>query len=54
VVELRSARQPGITLVRPDGYTAYSAHDRDVIAALAYVRSLLERQTNAERGSHAA
>ena len=45
IVELRSARQPGITLVRPDGYIAYSAHKNDSISSLTAVRSLLERQT---------
>lgn len=45
VVELRLARQHGISLVRPDGYIAYSAHSHDGIAAFTPVRSLLERQT---------
>ncbi len=49
IVEPRSARQPGITLVRPDGYIAYSAHNGDSLASLASVRSLLERQTRAAR-----
>ena len=46
IVELRLAAQPGVTLVRPDGYIAYSAHNHDSIAALGAVRSLVERQTN--------
>jgi 2-polyprenyl-6-methoxyphenol hydroxylase-like FAD-dependent oxidoreductase len=46
IVELRSARRQGVTLVRPDGYIAYSAHSRDGMAALKSVRSLLERQTH--------
>jgi 2-polyprenyl-6-methoxyphenol hydroxylase-like FAD-dependent oxidoreductase len=46
IVELRSAPRRGITLVRPDGYIAYSDHDRDPIAALKSIRSLLERQTS--------
>ena len=46
IVELRLAPGHEITLVRPDGYIAYSAHNRDGIAALKSVRSLLERQTN--------
>jgi hypothetical protein len=46
VVELRKAGQHGVTLVRPDGYVAYAAHDQDGIAALGSVRSLLERQTS--------
>jgi hypothetical protein len=45
IVELRLARHQGVTLVRPDGYIAYSGHNRDGIAALGSVRSLLERQT---------
>jgi FAD binding domain len=44
-VELRSALQRGITLIRPDGYEAYSSQDSDGISALAEVRSVLERQT---------
>jgi len=46
IVELRSARRQVVTLVRPDGYIAYSAHGHDGMAALKSVRSLLERQTN--------
>ena len=49
IVELRFARDQGVTLVRPDAYIAYSAHSRDGIAALASVRSLLERQTNSAK-----
>lgn len=49
VLELRPARRDGITLVRPDGYVAYSAHDGDGVAALESVRSLLARQTNSDR-----
>jgi 2-polyprenyl-6-methoxyphenol hydroxylase-like FAD-dependent oxidoreductase len=45
IVELRLSRHPGIKLVRPDGYIAYAAHHADSGAALASVRSLLERQT---------
>ena len=57
VVELRVSRQHdgislvrqhGITMVRPDGYVAYSAHNHDGIAALTAMRSLLERQTRAD------
>jgi hypothetical protein len=44
-VEFRSSRNAGVTLVRPDGYIAYSAQRRDLFPALASVRSLLERQT---------
>jgi 2-polyprenyl-6-methoxyphenol hydroxylase-like FAD-dependent oxidoreductase len=46
IVELRLGPCQDITLVRPDGYIAYSAHNHDGIAALKSVRSLLERQTN--------
>ncbi len=45
IVELRFAQRQGLTLVRPDGYIAYAAHDGGVSAALESVRSLLERQT---------
>jgi 2-polyprenyl-6-methoxyphenol hydroxylase-like FAD-dependent oxidoreductase len=46
IVELRLGPRHDITLVRPDGYIAYSARNHDGIAALESVRSLLERQTN--------
>ena len=46
IVELRWGPRHDITLVRPDGYIAYSAESREGIAALTHVRSLLERQTN--------
>jgi 2-polyprenyl-6-methoxyphenol hydroxylase-like FAD-dependent oxidoreductase len=49
IVELRFARHPAVMLVRPDGYIAYSAKSHDGTAALAAVRSLLERQTNPGR-----
>jgi hypothetical protein len=42
VVESRASSNPGITLVRPDGYVAYTAHGGGGMTAL---RSLLERQT---------
>jgi len=45
VVELRWGARQEITLVRPDGYTAFSAGVRDGLRALDSVRSLLERQT---------
>ena len=44
IVELRAGSQKDITLVRPDGYIAYSAHNAGG-DALQTVRSLLERQT---------
>jgi hypothetical protein len=46
IVDLRLVPSQDLVLVRPDGYIAYSAHTRDGIAALASMRSLLERQTN--------
>ena len=45
VVEFRSGSHGGVTLVRPDGYEAYSSQGSDGISALAEVRSVLERQT---------
>ena len=45
IVELRLAPGHEISLVRPDGYIAYSAHNHDGTAALKSVLSLLERQT---------
>jgi FAD binding domain-containing protein len=45
IVELRSSRRPGMTLVRPDGYIAHSVQDGNSVAALSSMRSLLERQT---------
>jgi 2-polyprenyl-6-methoxyphenol hydroxylase-like FAD-dependent oxidoreductase len=45
IVELRLAQGQGVTLVRPDGYIAYSQAGGDSIAALKSVRSLIERQT---------
>jgi hypothetical protein len=44
VVDLRFSPRHETTLVRPDGYIAYSAHDHDALPALRAVRSLLERQ----------
>jgi len=46
IIELRFLPSHNITLVRPDGYIAYSAHSVDAIAALTSLRSILERQTN--------
>lgn len=45
VVELRFAPGHGVTLVRPDGYIAYSARHGDGEADMESIRSLLERQT---------
>jgi 2-polyprenyl-6-methoxyphenol hydroxylase-like FAD-dependent oxidoreductase len=50
IVELRWGPGHDITLVRPDGYIAYSAHDHDGVAALKSVRTLLERQTQTGAG----
>jgi FAD binding domain len=48
IVEIRSSsRNAGVTLVRPDGYVAYSAKRGELVPALASMRSLLERQTDA-------
>lgn len=46
VVELRRVRQPGITLVRPDGYVACAGALRDSTAVLESMRLLLRRQTS--------
>ena len=51
VVELRPGARPEITLVRPDGYIAYSAHGHDPMAALESVRSVLEKQTRSSAAS---
>lgn len=46
VAELRWCSQPQIMLVRPDGYVAFAAASREGAAALASLRSTLERQTS--------
>jgi 2-polyprenyl-6-methoxyphenol hydroxylase-like FAD-dependent oxidoreductase len=43
ILELRPSENPGIKLVRPDGYIAFEAHS---MAGLRAVRSLLEKQTS--------
>lgn len=48
LVELRAAGQPGVALVRPDGYIAYAGDSRDAGRALVSLQSLLRRQTNQE------
>ena len=53
VVELRMGPHREITLVRPDGYVAYSGRGRDAIAALGSLRSLLESQTSGARTANA-
>jgi hypothetical protein len=45
VVELRTAQRPGVALVRPDGYLAYSSPRDDVNAALESIHSLMDLQT---------
>lgn len=54
VVEHRTVSRPGITLVRPDGYVAYSSQSGDAVAALQSMRSLLERQTTPEQHQRVA
>jgi hypothetical protein len=44
VVEMRPSHHRGVTLIRPDGYVAYSTPDGESMAAIEAVRSLLERQ----------
>jgi hypothetical protein len=46
IVELRSNEHRGITLVRPDGYVAFTAHSLDD-STLSSLRSLLKRQISA-------
>jgi 2-polyprenyl-6-methoxyphenol hydroxylase-like FAD-dependent oxidoreductase len=45
VIDLKTRRGADVTLIRPDGYVAYTAHGRGPVAALDSVRTLLERQT---------
>ncbi|MEP6715687.1 MAG: FAD-dependent monooxygenase [Terriglobia bacterium] len=44
VVEVRKAGRPGITLVRPDGYTAYVSHRAGDPNAVAAIKTLLLKQ----------
>ncbi|NID04511.1 FAD-binding monooxygenase [Luteibacter jiangsuensis] len=59
VLELRVLPRPGMVLVRPDGYVAWSGHPRDAKAAWKAILTLLARQTNqaalqqAPRSDHA-
>jgi hypothetical protein len=48
LVEFRTGKGHDITLVRPDGYVAYSATGQHGLSALRTVRSILERQTKPE------
>jgi 2-polyprenyl-6-methoxyphenol hydroxylase-like FAD-dependent oxidoreductase len=45
VAELRLSRHSGLTLVRPDGYTAYASMASELSDALRMVRSLMQKQT---------
>jgi hypothetical protein len=54
VVEFRLTYAPGVSLVRPDGYIAYSAPQSDGDATLEPVRALLERQTGIPSRVHHA
>jgi hypothetical protein len=51
VVELRTERREGITLVRPDGYIAYSDSNSNHLAGLESLRELLLRQTSPDTAS---
>jgi 2-polyprenyl-6-methoxyphenol hydroxylase-like FAD-dependent oxidoreductase len=44
VVELRFFAKPGLMLVRPDGYIAYSSHSSDT-SGFEAIRTVLQRQT---------
>jgi 2-polyprenyl-6-methoxyphenol hydroxylase-like FAD-dependent oxidoreductase len=46
ILEWRSSQNPGLMLVRPDGYIAYSSHTSDTMTASQSVCSLLKEQTN--------
>ncbi len=47
LVEIRSSRNPGVTLVRPDGYIAYATRGRvGSEQQLASLRDVLDRQTD--------
>jgi 2-polyprenyl-6-methoxyphenol hydroxylase-like FAD-dependent oxidoreductase len=45
VLEVRTAQAPGIRLVRPDGYVAYTARRTDGVRTWEALGALLERQT---------
>ena len=46
VVELRVAPYPGIALVRPDGYIAYTADGHNPLSLMGSLQSVLTRQIN--------
>jgi 2-polyprenyl-6-methoxyphenol hydroxylase-like FAD-dependent oxidoreductase len=48
VVDIRSSPQPGITLVRPDGYIAFETQALGGATVMSSLRSVLERQTDRE------
>jgi hypothetical protein len=50
VLELRTGRQQGFTLVRPDSYTAYESQAGPAPRALQAIRELLQRQTIGSSG----
>jgi 2-polyprenyl-6-methoxyphenol hydroxylase-like FAD-dependent oxidoreductase len=54
IVELRLSPHKGITLVRPDGYIAYSAHISDSTTALNSISLVLERQIRSNASSKRA
>jgi 2-polyprenyl-6-methoxyphenol hydroxylase-like FAD-dependent oxidoreductase len=44
VIDLRKARRPGLTLVRPDGYVAYESHRKEDSNSVSEIESLLLKQ----------
>ena len=44
VIDLRKARDPGMTLVRPDGYVAYASHRTDDPNSMRTINTLLHKQ----------
>jgi 2-polyprenyl-6-methoxyphenol hydroxylase-like FAD-dependent oxidoreductase len=46
ILELRSTRDPGITLVRPDGYIAYATQERGGVSTWSSLQEVLKRQTD--------
>jgi 2-polyprenyl-6-methoxyphenol hydroxylase-like FAD-dependent oxidoreductase len=53
LVELRCVRQPGITLLRPDGYIGYESTMSHTGAVLETMCSLMKRQTSQQPTTHA-
>jgi 2-polyprenyl-6-methoxyphenol hydroxylase-like FAD-dependent oxidoreductase len=53
VLELRAGPASELTLVRPDGYIAFSAHGHDRLTALESVRAVLEKQVRSNSGAAA-